>query len=83
MCMKNQNQQYETNPLNFVRGDFESKLRALQMHMMVELQVVLVSFLAFASFYNVSKAHNMLALLLDPCLKSFDVVKHECKLQCT
>jgi len=35
----------------------------------------LVSFLAFASTYNVSKAHKMLALMLDLHFKSFDVMK--------
>jgi hypothetical protein len=58
-----------------VRGDFEFKLEALQVCMMVEIQVVLALFLAFASTYNVNKAHNMLALMLNPCFKSLDVVK--------
>jgi hypothetical protein len=43
--------------------------------MMVEVQATLAPFLAFASNYNASKAHNMLALMLDPHFKSFDVVK--------
>jgi hypothetical protein len=46
--------------------------------MMVEVQVVLVQFPAFTSSYNVSKAHNMLALMLDPCFKSLYVVKDIC-----
>ncbi len=53
------------------------------MRMMVEVQVVLAPFLAFTYFYNVNKAHNMLALLLNPCCKSFDVVKCDCMLWCT
>jgi len=61
-----------------VKGDFESKLGALQVHMMVEVQIVLAPFLAFTSFYNVSKVNNMLALMLDPCFKSLDVVKGIC-----
>ncbi len=51
-----------------MRGDFESKLGALWVHMMVEVQVVLVPFLAFTFLKNASKAHNMLALLLDHVL---------------
>jgi hypothetical protein len=35
----------------------------------------LAPFLAFASTYNVSKAHNTLALMWDLHFKSFDVVK--------
>ncbi len=31
--------------------------------------------LAFTFFYNASKVHNMLALMLDPCFKSLNVVK--------
>jgi hypothetical protein len=60
-----------------VKGDFESKLGALQVHMMAKVQVVLAPFLAFTS-YNVSKVHNMLALMLDPHLKFLDVVKGVC-----
>jgi hypothetical protein len=66
-----------------VWGDLESKLGALQVCMMVEVQVVLAPFLAFTSFYNASKVHNMLALLLDPWFESYGVVKHECILWCT
>jgi hypothetical protein len=35
----------------------------------------LVPFFAFASTYDASKAHNMLALMLDQQFKSFNVVK--------
>jgi hypothetical protein len=35
----------------------------------------LVPFCDFASTYDASKAHNMLALMLDQQFKSFDVVK--------
>ncbi len=31
------------------------------MHVMVEVQAILVPFLAFTFSYNVNKAHNMLA----------------------
>ncbi len=31
--------------------------------------------LAITFFYNASKVHNMLALMLDPCFKSLNVVK--------
>jgi len=58
-----------------VKGDFESKLEALWVCMMVEVQATLAPFLTFASTYNVNKVHNMLALMLDPHFKSLDVVK--------
>jgi hypothetical protein len=38
--MQNLIQQYEINPLNFVRGDFEFELGALQVHMMVKVQAI-------------------------------------------
>ncbi len=66
---------YEFNNMTKLKGDFDSKLGALRVCMMAKIQVVLAMFLAFASTYNASKADNMLALMLDPCFKSFDVVK--------
>jgi hypothetical protein len=58
-----------------VKRDFENKLRALQVSMVVEVQAILAPFLAFTYSYNVNKAHNMLALMLNSHFKSFDVVK--------
>jgi hypothetical protein len=43
--------------------------------MMGEVMVVMVPFFAFASTYIATKAHNMLALMLDLHFKSLDVVK--------
>jgi hypothetical protein len=43
--------------------------------MMVEVQAILAPFLAFTSFNNVNKTHNMLALMLELDFKSLDVVK--------
>jgi hypothetical protein len=40
-----------------------------------KVQVFLVLFLAFASTFNVSKAHNMLVLILDQHFKSLDAMK--------
>ncbi len=40
-----------------------------------EILAILVPFLAFSFTYNVNKAHKILALMLDPCFKSFDVLK--------
>jgi hypothetical protein len=56
-----------------VRGDFEFELQAFCMCMMKEILVVLVPFLAFSFDYSLNKVHNMVALMLDPCFKSFDV----------
>jgi hypothetical protein len=58
-----------------VKGDFESESKALQVCMMVEVQDILTPFLAFTLSYNVNKAHNMLALMLELHFKSLDVVK--------
>jgi len=43
--------------------------------MMGEVLVVLATFLAFSYAYSSSKAHNMLALMLDSQFKSLNVVK--------
>jgi hypothetical protein len=75
VCMQNQIQQSKITPFNFVKGDFEYELGALRVCMMVEVLAILALFLAFASTYNANKVHNMLALMLDPRFKSFDVVK--------
>jgi hypothetical protein len=61
--------------LNFGKGDFEFELGALRVCMVVKIQVVLTPFLVFTSFYNASKVHNMLALMLDLRFQSLDVVK--------
>jgi hypothetical protein len=45
------------------------------MQMMAKVLVALVPFLSFASTYSVSKAYNMLVLMLDLHFKSFNVVK--------
>jgi len=42
---------------------------------MMEKVLVAVPFLSFASTYSVSKAHNMLVLMLDLHFKSINVVK--------
>ncbi len=43
--------------------------------MMAKVLVALVPFLSFACTYSVSKAHNMLVLMLDLQFKSLNVVK--------
>jgi hypothetical protein len=63
--MQNQIKKIVITPFSFVKGNFKSKLGALWVHMMVEVQVVLVPFIAFTSFYNANKTHNILALKLD------------------
>jgi hypothetical protein len=45
------------------------------MWMMTKVLVVLASFFSFAFTYEAWKAHNMLALMLDPCFNYLDVVK--------
>ncbi len=56
-----------------MKGDFGFELGALHVHMMVEVQVVLVLFSSFKSSYNANKIHNMLAIMLD--FKFVDVMK--------
>jgi hypothetical protein len=43
--------------------------------MIVEVMAILAPFLSFATTYIPSKAHNMLALMLDMCFKCMDVIK--------
>jgi len=65
MYIHSQNEQFKINSINFLKGDFEFKLWTFCMQMMVKVLVALVPFLSFAFIYNVSKAHNMLVLMLD------------------
>jgi hypothetical protein len=58
-----------------VKGDFENELGALHVHMMAKVKSILVPFLASTSSDNVSKAHNMLSLILDLWFKPLNVVK--------
>ncbi len=75
VCMKIQTQQFNITPFNIMRVDFEFELGLLWVCMMAKVQVVLAPFIAFTSYYNVNKAHNMLALVLDPRFKFFNMVK--------
>jgi len=47
----------------------------MRLHMMAKVMAILVPFLSFATIYIPNKAHNMLALMLDPHFKCLDVVK--------
>jgi hypothetical protein len=73
--MQNEIENFEITSINFVRKNFGFKLQSLCMHMTTKVHAILVPFLAFASTYYANKAYNMLALMLDPHLKSLDVVK--------
>jgi hypothetical protein len=73
--VQNEMEQFDIASLNFVRGDFESKLGALCIRMMAEIKAILAPFLAFASTYIAIKAHNMFVLMLDPWFKSLDILK--------
>jgi hypothetical protein len=46
--------------------------------MRVEVEIIGVTFLAFTSFYNVSKVNNTLALTLDPRPKSLNAARNVC-----
>jgi hypothetical protein len=73
--MKNEIEQCETISMDFVRGDFESKLGALQVHIIIKLMTILIPFLSFTYTYSVNNTQNMLELMLDQCFKSLEVVK--------
>jgi hypothetical protein len=66
VCIQNLIQQFVITPFNFVKKNFEFELGALWVRMMAKVQAVLVPFMEFTSFYNVSKTHNILALKLNP-----------------
>jgi hypothetical protein len=59
-------EQFDITSFNFVKGDLESKSRALCIYMMVKVMVLFTPFLAFAFIYNVPKTHNMFVLMLNP-----------------
>jgi hypothetical protein len=71
----NETKQFDITSFNFVKGDFEFELQVLHIHMMAKIKAILAPFLAFAPTYIVVKAHNMLALMLDPRFKSLDILK--------
>jgi hypothetical protein len=75
VSMQMEIQQSETTSNNFIKGDFEFELQALHLRVMAKVMVVLAPFLSFATTCTLSKAHNMLALMLDSCFKCLDVVK--------
>ncbi|KAG0573230.1 hypothetical protein KC19_VG160100 [Ceratodon purpureus] len=55
-------------------GNVESDIEMLKMRMAREAIGVLKPFLAFADVFNESKAHNMLALMLDPRFKGLECI---------
>jgi hypothetical protein len=63
--MQSEIEQFDIHSNNFVRGDFDFELQTLWMHMTGEVMAILAPFLAFATTYITTKAHNMLALKLD------------------
>ncbi len=54
-------QDSEARSFVLIQRDFEFEL-FFHMHIMKEVVDILVSFLSFASIYNVLKAHNMIFL---------------------
>jgi hypothetical protein len=55
-------------------GEFESELEILYGRMAGEVATVLRPLLSFARTFDVGKAHNMLALMLDPRFKDLEVI---------
>lgn len=74
VCMWNQTEQYETSSISF-REILNLNDNFFCMQMTIEIFVILIPFLSFTFIYKVSKFHNILALMLDPLFKYFDVVK--------
>jgi hypothetical protein len=73
--MQMETQQSESTSSNCIRRDFEFELQALHLRMMAKVMAILAPFLSFATTCTLSKAHNMLALMLDSRFKCLDVVK--------
>lgn len=63
--MQNEMERSEIIFFNLGGGDFEYKLGVLCIYMMVKIKVIFTLFMAFASISNATKAHNMIALMLD------------------
>jgi len=66
VAMQSEIEQSNIGSNKFVKGDLDFEMQTLWMHMMGEAMAILVPFLAFATTYITTKAHNMLALMLDP-----------------
>ncbi len=73
--MQNEIHQSKIASSNFVKGNFESEFKVFCIRMIGEVLVVLVPFLVFSFAYNLSKVHNMLALMLNLLFKFLNVVK--------
>lgn len=58
-----------------VGNDFDGDLLAFKMRMREEVLGVLEPFLSFATVFSRRKAHNMLALMLDPRFKGLGLVR--------
>jgi hypothetical protein len=57
-----------------IRGDFDLEFHEFKLKVMMQIINILSSFLAFVSFYNQNKAHNMLVIMLGLCFKNMKVI---------
>lgn len=57
-----------------IYNDFDSELQCMKLRLMGQVIKVLAPFLAFAEVYSPSKAHNVMAMMLDPCHKTMKVI---------
>ncbi len=70
----------KTQALNqpFLRKDFDSNIQEFKLRMMGQVLNALGPFLPFYESYIVAKAHNMLAIMLDPCFKNMKIIWDFC-----
>jgi hypothetical protein len=72
--MEAQQLQRSTTEPSLECGEFEYELEILYRRMASEVATVLQPFLSFARTFDAGKAHNMLALMLDPRFKDLEVI---------
>jgi len=72
--MKQQVHAMEAHFQPLIHSDFDLEPQCMKLHMMGQVIKVLAPFLAFTKVYSPSKAHNMMAIMLDPCHKTMKVI---------
>lgn len=65
----------QTKNQSFIPSDFQSKLMYFKLRMLNQVVSILSPFLAFATSFFPTKAHNMLTMMLDLKFKGMKVVR--------
>jgi hypothetical protein len=59
---------------SLIHGEFDLELQEFKLKMKTQVNNILSPFLAFASTYNQTKVHNILAIMLDLHFKNMKII---------